>query len=198
MKINSLLMAFAIVAFSLALTACDFNGGVDQGRCVAFNADAKTVTLVVDTSLDQHNPHYSGEIVTFKLPLEAIDMGPVPVPGGRLQIEQDKNQILIFDPATKSIRQVPAEFTEVVKKVSSKDPRVQGKKFPTINKENKTITVYSRRLQELVTFKVPDEFFALPADTWNAGDEVRIAFRKDNKDQAIRLMNVTKTNIFAR
>lgn len=40
------------------LPGCEFQGGVVQGRCVAFNAKDRTVTIVADTTLDQPNPHY--------------------------------------------------------------------------------------------------------------------------------------------
>ena len=47
---------------------------------------------------------------------------------------------------------------------------------------------------EQTTFSVPDEYFALPANTWDAGDEVRIYFKETGK--ALRLMNISKTDIF--
>jgi hypothetical protein len=52
------------------------------------------------------------------------------------------------------------------------------------------ITVYSRRQQILTTFTLPDKYFALPAYTWNAGDEVRIYYKEKGKIQ--RLINITK------
>lgn len=36
MKIRSLLLTL-VLALSFALAACDFDGGVEQGRCVAFD-----------------------------------------------------------------------------------------------------------------------------------------------------------------
>ena len=46
----------------------------------------------------------------------------------------------------------------------------------------------------LVTFSVPEEYLALPANTWEAGDEVRIYYKEPGK--AARFMNITKTDIF--
>ena len=46
MKIRSLLLTL-VLALSFALAACDFDGGVEQGRCVAFDPAAKTLTIVV-------------------------------------------------------------------------------------------------------------------------------------------------------
>ena len=193
MKIRNLLLA----VFSLCLLAgCDFDGGVEQGRCVAFDAQAKTMSMVVDVTLDPRNPHYSGGVHTYKLPEEPKDMGAAPEFGGRLMIDLEKSSLLLYDKATNSVRELPVEFTDVEKNVSSKHPKVAGKTFPIINKEKSTITVYSARLKALVTFKVPAAELDQPAELWNAGHEMRVAFRKANKGQAIRIMNVTKTNIF--
>lgn len=197
MKYRSLL-ATLVLALSFALGACDFNGGVEQGRCVGFDPNNKTVTLVVDTTLDQHNPHYSGKVDTFKLPEEARDMGPVPAAGHLLMIEPEKNAILYYDPATKSVKELSVKFTNIEKDVYAKSSKLKGKTFPIIDKAANTITVYSARLEELATFQVKPEEMALPEDTWKLGDEVRIAFRNDKRTQAIRLMNVSKTNIFTR
>lgn len=194
-----------VLALSLALAACDFDGGVEQGRCVAYDPDAGTVTIVVDTTLDQHDPHYSGQVDTFKLPTDPRDMGPAPVAGGRLMLEIDKNMILYYDRETKSVKELPVQFTEVEKGISAKHPKIyddkdkkKKKKFPIIDKENHTITVYSPRLESLVTFRVSDAELDMPAYTWEAGDEVRIAFRKSKRNDAIRFMNVSKTSIFTR
>lgn len=197
MKTKNLLLALVLV-LSYALAACDFNGGVEQGRCVAFDANAKTLTLVEDTALDQHNPHYSGKVFTFKLPTDPKDMGPAPEVGGLLQLEFDKNMVLYYDPATKNIKECPVEFVEREKGINGKHPKLKGKTFPIIDKEQRTITVYSPRLEELVTFKVSPEELAMPVFTWQLGDEVRVAYRNDNKEQAIRVMNVSKTSIFTR
>lgn len=197
MKISGILASLVLV-LSFALAACNFDGGVEQGRCVAFNAEAKTLTVVVDTTLDQHNPHYSGKVDTFKLPELAMDMGPEPKPGDLLMLEIDKNMVLYYDAASKSVKEMPVQFTDIEKNIGSKHPKLKGKTFPIIDKEKHTITVYSPRLESLVTFKVNDEELAMPAETWVLGDEVRVAFRNENRGQAIRVMNVSKTNIFAR
>lgn len=198
MKKHFLLLTF-VAALSFALSACEFNGGVEQGRCVSYDAAANTVTLVVDSAIDQHNPHYSGQVDTYKLPTNELDMGPAPVPGGRLMVELDKKQILFYDYATKKAENMPITIISEEKGVSSRSEKLKGKTFPIINKEDKTITIYSRRLEEIITFRPDDpNAFDLPAETWKAGDEVRIAFRKDMPGQAIRFMNVSKTNIFTR
>ncbi|WP_297894403.1 DUF4881 domain-containing protein [uncultured Desulfovibrio sp.] len=196
MKIRNLVLMLAM-AFSVALlTGCNFDGGVEQGRCVAFDATAKTLTIVVDVTHDQFNPHYSGGTHTFKLPAESKDMGPNPSVGGRLMIDLVKNTVLIYDQKTNSVRELAVQFTDVEKNVNSDHPKVKGKTFPVIDKEQQTVTVYSGRQKSLITFKIPAEAQDYPAYVWTAGDEMRIAYRNADKGQAIRIMNVSKTNIF--
>lgn len=197
MKSRSLGLVF-VLTLSLFMTACDFNGGVEQGRCVAFNPEAKTVTMVVDTTLDPKDPHYSGGVHTYKLPVNDMDMGPAPKPGGCLMLEIDKNMLLYYDPETSSVKEMPVEYINVEKGVGPKSPKLKGMTFPVIDKEKRDITVYSPRMEALVTFRVPENAINMPPYTWEIGDEVRIAFRKDDKNQAIRLMNVSKTSIFTR
>ena len=45
MKIRNLLVAF-VCALVFAMTACDFKGGVVQGRCVAFDPDTRMLTII--------------------------------------------------------------------------------------------------------------------------------------------------------
>ncbi|MDD4701340.1 MAG: DUF4881 domain-containing protein [Desulfovibrio sp.] len=197
MKIRSLLLIL-VLGLSSFLTACNFEGGVEQGRCIAFNPEAKTMTIVVDVTHDQFNPHYSGGTHTYKLPTKPGEMGPPPDVGGRLMVDLAKNTVLIYDADTKTIREVPVQFVDVEKNIRPKHPKVAGKTFPVIDKEQQTVTVYSGRLSALITFKVPAADIDLPPYTWAAGSEMRIAFRNSDKDQAIRIMNVSKTNIFSK
>lgn len=191
-------LLISLLALSLCLAACDFNGGVEQGRCVAYDPDKNTITMVVDTTLDQHDPHYSGKVDTWKLPENPLDMGPAPVAGGLLMLELDKNMVLYYDRETKSIREMPVESFSVEKNINEKHPKLKGKSFPIINREDRTVTVYSPRLESIVVIKVPEAELNLPVYVWELGDEVRIAFRKDMPGQAIRFMNVSKTSIFTR
>lgn len=196
MKIRNLVLTL-VMAGSLALLAgCNFDGGVEQGRCVAFDPAAKTMTIVVDVTHDQFNPHYSGGVHVFKLPAEAKDMGPVPVVGGRLMVDVPKNSVLIYDKKTNSVHDLAVQFTDVEKNVGADHPKVKGKTFPLVDKEQQTVTVYSRRQKALITFKIPAEALDYPPYVWTAGDEMRVAFRNAQKTQSIRIMNVTKTNIF--
>jgi hypothetical protein len=70
------------------------------------------------------------------------------------------------------------------------------KKFPVVDKEKKTITVYSKRQKLLTVAQVADEYLGLPASTWDAGDEVRVYYLEQGKIQ--RFMNMSKTDIYKR
>ena len=197
MKIRSLLLIL-VLGLTTFLAACNFEGGVEQGRCVAFNPEAKTMTIVVDVTHDQFNPHYSGGAHTYKLPASPGEMGPTPVVGGRLMIDLVKNTVLIYDNNANAVREIPVQFVDVEKNIRPKHPKVAGKTFPIVDKEQQTVTVYSSRLSALITFKVPASEIDLPVYAWTAGNEMRVAFRTSDKDQAIRIMNVSKTNIFSK
>ncbi len=197
MKIRSLLLIL-VLGLTTFLAACNFEGGVEQGRCVAFNPEAKTITIVVDVTHDQFNPHYSGGAHTYKLPAAPGEMGPTPVVGGRLMIDLAKNTVLIYDNNANAVREIPVQFVDVEKNIQPKHPKVAGKTFPVVDKEQQTVTVYSSRLSALITFKVPASEIDLPVYAWTAGNEMRVAFRTSDKDQAIRIMNVSKTNIFSK
>lgn len=192
MKIRSLLLAL-VVALSFGLAGCDF-GTVDQGRTIAFDAKANTVTIVQDVKHDQHNPDYSGSIVTFKMPSNPLEVGPLPVAGGRLKLDVENKQVIIFNPETKALQTVNVEILDVQKNIGRNNPLVQGKTFPVIDKAKGTITEFSPRQRLVATFKVPADLLNLPPSTWEAGNEVRIYYKKPG--EALRFMNITKTNIF--
>lgn len=183
----------ALFAFCLSLAACNF-GQVEQGRCVAYNPDQKTFTLVLDVKHDVVNPSYTGGVITYTMPADPAEIGPEPVAGGRVMIDQEKNQVILFKDG--QLETVDVVFTDIQKGIKSSNPKVKGVKYPIINKEEGTITEYSRRLQEIVTFKVPAEYLNLPENIWEAGDECRIYYKENAKHQALRFMNVSKTNIF--
>ncbi len=192
---TTFLKLIALFVFCLSLAACEF-GQVEQGRCVAFDPDKQTFTLVLDVKHDVENPSYTGGIMNYTLPADPDEIGPLPTPGGRVMIDQEKNLITLY--LNGELVNVPVEFTDIQKGVASHNPKVKDVKYPIIDKEQGTVTEYSRRLQEIVTFKVPAEYIDLPASTWEAGDEIRIYYKENAKHQALRLMNVTKTNIFKR
>ncbi len=193
MKIRTLLCTL-VAAASFGLTGCNDFGQVDQGRTIGFDPATKTVTIVQDVKHDQVNPDYSGAIVSFKLPVDPAEVGPLPAVGERVKLDLEKKCIILYNVQTKALETVPITILDVQKDLGRNHPLVKGKTFPIIDKEKKSITEYSPRQRALVTFTVPDSMVDLPPATWEAGDEVRIYYKE--KGQALRFMNISKTNIY--
>ncbi|MCK9376250.1 MAG: DUF4881 domain-containing protein [Syntrophobacterales bacterium] len=189
----SWLTLFASLPLILVL-GCGEQGKVDQGRVIAFDKTKETVTFIVDTKHDTANPDYSGAPVTFALPKEPMERGEDPKAGMRMKLDTKAREIVIYDPATKSMKKIAYTLIDQKENVGKTSPLVVEKKFPIVDKEKKAITIYSGRQKLLVTFSVPEEYLALPADTWEAGDEVRVYYKEPGK--AARFMNITRTDIF--
>ncbi len=190
---------WAIVA-SLAATlvlgglGCGEMGKVDQGRVIAFDKDKETVTFIVDVKHDPANPDYSGASLTFALPKDPMERGEDPKAGKRMKLDAKAREIVIYDTGTESMKKITYALIDQKEGVVKDDPLVKGKKFPLVDRDKKVITIYSGRQKILTSFSLPEEYFALPDDTWEAGDEVRIYFKEPGK--ALRFMNITKTDIF--
>jgi hypothetical protein len=193
MKRLSRVMLLPILPIALAL-GCGELGKVEQGRVIAFDKTKETVTLIVDTKHDTANPDYSGTPLTFALPKDPMERGEDPKVGLRMKLDTKTREIVIYDMLTKGMAKINYTLIDQKENVGKDSPLVEGKKFPIVDKDKKAITVYSGRQKLLVTFSVPEEYLALPANTWEAGDEVRIYYKVPGK--AARFMNITKTDIF--
>lgn len=193
MKIRTLLLTLVVMA-SFGLAGCNDFGQVDQGRTVGFDPATKTVTFVQDVDHDQLNPNYSGSIVSFKLPVDPAEIGPLPKVGERVKLDLEKKCIILYNTQTKALETVPITIVDVQKDLGRNHPLVKGKTFPIIDKAKNSITEYSARQRSLVTFTVPESMIDLPPATWEAGDEVRLYYKE--KGQALRFMNISKTNIY--
>ena len=173
---------------------CGEQGKVDQGRVIAFDKDKETVTIIEDVKHDAANPDYSGAPKTFSLPQDPAERGEDPKPGLRMKLDTKTREIVIYDPASKAMKKITYTLIDQKENVGKNSPLVVEKKFPIVDKDKKAITVYSGRQKLLTTFSLPDEYFALPDDTWEAGDEVRVYYKEPGK--ALRFMNITRTDIF--
>mgnify|MGYP000993612213 CR=1 FL=1 len=202
MNVKQILLTMAAAAMAMTLTACkeDF-GKVEQGRVIAFDKDKKEVTLIHDSAMDPQKPVY--DVLppsVFKLPTDPKETGPEPKAGQRLKLDTDKKIIVIFDTNTQKIVEVPITIVDLQQPVDKEHPLVydkaekKAKKFPAVDKEKKTITIYSGRQKMLCTFSVPDQYFGYPDSTWDAGDEVRLYYK--TAGQSLRFMNISKTDIF--
>jgi hypothetical protein len=183
------------------LFGCTEHGSVDQGRVVAYDKDKRIMVMIRDKKMDPQNPDYTYlPPLTYVLPTDPLDTGPEPKAGGRMKLDAEKNQVVIFDQAAQNLKAIDVKFTEKKENVDRLNPLVYdeskkaAKKFPVVDKEKKTVTLYSGRQNLFVTFIVPDEFIDLPEATWDSGDEVRVYFKEAGK--ALRFMNISKTDIF--
>ena len=200
-KYSMLLSTLLILPLALMIAGCGDYGKVDQGRVVEFDKANKMVTIIRDKSLDPKKPDYSFlPPMKYKLPEKSGEMGPEPKAGKRMKLDIEKNQIIIFIPTLNNFVTIDYKLIERKDNVPDTDPLVfdsatnKSKSFPIIDTQKKTIAIYSKRLKSYVSFTVPDQYFILPPDTWDSGDEVRIYYKEGGKSE--RFMNVSKTDIF--
>jgi hypothetical protein len=189
----SRLILLPILPIALAV-GCGEMGKVEQGRVIAFDKAKETVTFIVDTKHDTANPDYSGAPLTFALPKDPMERGEDPKAGLRMKLDTKTREIIIYDPVSQGMKKITYTLIDQKENVAKSSPLVADKKFPLVDKDKKAVTVYSGRQKLLVTFSVPEEYLALPDNTWEAGDEVRIYSKQPG--QAARFMNITKTDIF--
>ncbi len=195
------LLMLLVVALPLGLVGCGEYGKVDQGRVIAYDKNAKTVTLIQDKAMEPLNPDYS--ILpphTYKLPVDPAEMGPEPKAGQRMKLDTKTNIIRIFNTKTQAFEDIAFKMVDLQENIDRNHPLVfdkaadAAKKFPMVDRDKKTVTIYSGRQKMLCTISMPDEYFALPDATWDAGDEVRVYYKAEGV--SLRFMNITKTDIF--
>ena len=190
-RVLTLLLACAPVLFTLG---CSDFGKVEQGRVIAFDKQKGLVTVIRDSAAAANKPKYDVlPPFTVKIPANPDEMGPAPAAGKRLLFDTDNKKIVLFDAVAGSIKTITYTPLMEASNVAKDDPRVKGIQFPIVDRQNKAITIYSSRDKKLVKFTLADEYFALPDDTWQAGDDVRYYFKQPG--QALRMMNVTGTDV---
>ncbi len=179
----------------MCILGCGEYGKVDQGRVVAFDKDKKVVTIIRDKKIDTLNPDYSYlPPLTYTLPADPNEMGPEPRAGGRMKLDMEKSEIVFYDGAIQNFVHVPFKLVERKEGIAKDNPLVKDKKLPAVDKDKKTVTIYSGRQKLYVVVQVGDEYMKYPDAEWDAGDEVRIYYKEDGK--ALRLMNISKTDIY--
>ena len=201
MIMKRILLGLTTLVLALGVWGCEEYGKVDQGRTIGFDKDKHTVTIVQDKAMDARNPDYS--IMpphTYTMPVDPAERGADPKAGYRLKLDIEGKIVRIYNPESKELEDLSITIIDAQKNIDSLHPLVfdkdsnKEKTFPVVDKDKKTITIYSPRQKILATFTVPDEYFTLPDRTWEAGDEVRIYYKEEGK--ALRFMNITKTDIF--
>ena len=189
------LIVLPIVLIAPLIIGCGELGQVDQGRVVAYDKDKKQVTIIQDKKAEPGKPDYNTlPPHVYAMPADLGEIGAEPKAGKRMSLDTKTNTITIFDAEAKDFKKIPITVLDEKKDVSKDNPLVKDQKFPLVDKDKKKITVYSGRQKILLTFTVPEEYFALPDDSWDAGDEVRIYYHKPGVAQ--RFMNISRTDIF--
>ncbi len=200
-KVNRLMGAQAVFLLIAVLAGCQKMGKVDQGRVIEFDKEKGTVTMIRDAGPNPDQPDYSHlPPVTYQVPTNPDEMGADPKPGKRMKLDVSDRKIVIYVPALNHFATIKYTLVDQKENVGPDDSLVldnvagKPKTFPVVDPYRKTVTIYSKRQKTVITFSVPDEYFAMPADTWDSGDEIRIYYKEEGK--ARRLMNVSKTDIF--
>ncbi len=173
---------------------CGERGKVVQGRVINKDKDKKTIDLVLDVKHELGNPIYDQlPPVTYEFPQDPAEMGPEPKAGKLMEVDPDKKEITVYNAATQTFKSIPYKLVEEVRNVGIRDPRAQ-KKFPMVDRDKKTITVYHKRKRLITTFSLSDEYYKMPDETFGFGDEVRIYAKVPGKSH--RLMNISETDIY--
>jgi hypothetical protein len=192
---NIYLLTFLTIQAGALILGCGQQGKVEQGRAIATDKAQKTVTLILDVKHELGKPAYDQlPPVTYAFPEDPHEMGQEPKAGKLMSIDPDKKEIVIYDDAVKNFKTIVYTPIAVKKGVGLRDPLVYDKKFPVVDREKKTITVYDKRNRLVTTFSLPDEYLQKPDNTFGFGDEVRLYAKAPGK--ASRLMNVSETDIY--
>jgi len=143
-------LAATTLIFSLAGCGKDDYPKIEQGRVIAFNKEAKEVVLLHDSAMDAKNPVYDVlPPAVFKLPVDPAETGAEPTPGQRLKLDVDKKIVVIFDNSTQKIVELPITVVDLQQPIDKDHPLVfdkqanKAKKFPVVDRDKKTITIYS-------------------------------------------------------
>jgi len=194
-KINWMFL-MAIPALLILAAGCgEQQGKVEQGRVIAADKTQKTITMIKDIKHELNKPVYNQvPPVFYALPTDPNEMGPAPKAGKLMEVDHKTREIVIFDDATQNFKRIKYSPIDEKEGVTLRSPLVAGKKFPVVDRAKKAITVFDKRKGLLITFTLPEEYFALPDNTFGFGDEVRVYAKVPGK--ALRLMNISETDIF--
>ncbi len=176
----------------LAFTAPAFAADV-YGRCVAYDKDTKKVTIIED-KLGWSNPKRPEfTVLPAKEFVLAEDPGAMtPKGGGRLRIDLEKKEIIIYNDKAKSIDTFAVEIISRTDNVEPGNALVAGKTFPVVDKAKKEVTIYSPRQKNVCTIKVPDKYMELAAAAWDNGNDVKITWQEAGKATAFTNLSKAK------
>lgn len=191
---GKIVKSFLACAAALLAFGCGNYGSVEQGRVIAFDKQKGELTIIRDSAAKASKPRYDVlPPLKVKIPADLQEMGPAPAAGKRLVFDTEKKTVVFFDASSNAIKTINYTLVTELSNVDRDDPLVKGVQFPVVDRQLKVITIYSPGDKKLVRFTVADQYFSLPDDTWKSGDEVRYYYKQPG--QALRLMNVTTTNV---
>jgi hypothetical protein len=174
MQLNRIWKMLSIALLSLALATPALAAEV-YGRVVGYDKAEKKMTFIVD-ALNWSNPKRPE--FTVLPPREitlAEDPGDMaPKAGGRMRIDYEKKEIIIYNASSKGIDTLPVEIVNITKDVEPDNALVAGKSFPVVDKEKSEITIYSKRQKSVATVKVPADYMSLPENTWDDGHNIKV------------------------
>jgi hypothetical protein len=197
-----------LVLIGLSLAGCGEYGQVEQGRVVKYDKSTTppTVWIIKDSGIVDRKPEYTVVPAhAFTIPTEPAEMGQEPHVGLRVNLDVEKKIITMYNFAKGDFDKLSFELVERHDGVHprKRHPLVwdatTGKErpFPVVKPEERTMTIFSRRQEMLVTIKLSEGDFAkYTGEDWDAGDEVRIYYKEPGK--SIRFMNVTRTDVTRR
>ncbi len=192
---SSVRFRFGLFVSLAVLGGCGGFGRVNQGQVVEYQKSMGLLTLIGDSNYrDPASPRFDVlPPVTVRVPQDPREMGPEPAAGKLLGLDYANRRATVFDAAARSLRTVEYSLISQENDVYTNDPRLSHIRFPVVDRVRKTVTVYSARDRKLVTFALPEEYYALPDDIWRIGDEIRYYYK--DPARALRLMNVSRTDL---
>lgn len=184
-----LLAAALLVALAFPAQAADV-----YGRVVGYDKAEKKVTFIED-KLGWSNPKRPDfSVLPAKEVVLPEDPGAMaPKAGGRLRVDYEKKEIIIYNGKTKTIDAFAIELVKRTDDVEPNNPLVSDngapKTFPIVDKAKSEITIYSRRQKNVCTIKVPEKYMELEDSVWEDGHNVKIVM---DGDKATGFTNLSK------
>jgi hypothetical protein len=168
----------AAVMFTLC-AAPAFAGDV-YGRVVGYDKATMKVTFIED-KLGWSNPKRPEfTVLPAKVAVLPADPGDMtPKAGGRMRVDYEKKEIIIYNPQSMKLETLPFEIVSRTDNVAKDDALVAGKKFPMVDKAKAEVTLYSRRQMNVCTIKLDPKLMTLPEATWDDGNNIKLGMEGD-------------------
>ena len=178
------ILRFVLATALLVLLAFPAQAADVYGRVVEYDKAEKKVTFIEDKLAWSNPQRPEFTVLPAKeaiLPEDPADMAPKA--GGRLRVDYEKKEIIIYNSSTKAIDTFGIEIVSKTDNVEADNPLVSDggkpKVFPVVDKAKSEITIYSRRQKNVCTIKVPESYMSLPDAVWDDGHNIKLAMDGD-------------------